>query len=135
MLRGCWSVSRLNWSLFFGINVWALWKLRNDDVLGDRRFVGGDKVLLVNMMVRNFCVAADSVFGVMENGPDGLLFRPRWLAPSDGWFKINVDASVRNGGKEAAGRGVFRDSNGEFILNFHSRVAIGEVSWVELWSI
>lgn len=58
-----------------------------------------------------------------------------WTPPPIGSWKLNCDGSVRRNGREAGCGGILRDSSGNFVFGFTSKLQSCSVVEAELWGI
>lgn len=57
-----------------------------------------------------------------------------WCLPQEGWIKISVDGSVRQGGNQVACEGVYRDEHSKWLGGFARNLSLGNVLMAELYA-
>lgn len=125
---------------------WYLWKGRNAAKFQGTRFEAAGVIFKVEEMLhwmgRSKVFARDHFRGDLDCGWVGYarqsLSKVRymsvaWEPPTDGFYKLNSDASVVNG--MAYGGGLLRDSQGRFIFAFYKEFGEGDVLHAEGMSL
>ncbi|KAF7831717.1 ribonuclease H [Senna tora] len=105
-----WGVCNEDWDIMFGIYAWLIWCWRNDEVVGDRKYVGIDKVLAI-------------------------IWRTREVPPDLGWVKLNVDGMGNEASKVAGCGGVCGGVEADFLRGFVQNLGDCNVLSAELWAI
>lgn len=109
-----------DWAHTFTVIIHALWERRNKAIFDGTAFSIDDLFHLilrrVDEMKRNFSLQKSIIT------PAGSTAVPLyWVAPPDGWWKLNVDASFLSVDKAATG-GIIRDHSGTLIQAFCKRI-------------
>lgn len=121
----------LEGSILFPMICWFLWKQRNDFIFQQ---ILGDTQVLLNSAV---CMASNVVVagsrGVSADVGRGET--PKWRPLGLGWVKLNTDGAANAEGSRSVAVGVFRDSNGSWLLSFQRALGRGSTLNSELWAI
>ena len=59
----------------------------------------------------------------------------RWVAPLDGWVKINVDGAYKREAKLAGCGGLIRGSDGVWIQGLARKLSVCSAIKAELWAV
>lgn len=59
----------------------------------------------------------------------------RWIRPSSGCFKLNVDGSSRGSPGDSTVGGVVRDSSGRVVVSFSEFIGVRTNVRAELWTV
>ncbi|KAL4318457.1 hypothetical protein GQ457_18G015190 [Hibiscus cannabinus] len=120
-----------DWSIRFAIICWFIWKRRCCLVLGSGETFNDDILVRVNRMVEG-CKRA---YCANLRVPSQSIVQSCWCAPSLGWVKFNVDASVSTRDSRAGVGGVLRDDRGCWLLGFSRFLGRCDSLLAELWAI
>ncbi|GMI73003.1 hypothetical protein like AT5G42905 [Hibiscus trionum] len=123
------------WNILFTVICWMLWKTRCSNIFNNSNGRFWDVVAEARRL-RDECVSDAPTGGVVAgvNDGQGVSVKERWKLPMHGRVKVNVDGAVRGPSKVASIGGVFRDSNGSWILGFARNIGSCTALMAELWA-
>ncbi|KAF7843717.1 pentatricopeptide repeat-containing protein [Senna tora] len=101
-----------NWSSKFGVASWLIWKKRNAWIFNGKEDEAISLVPLIDIQVKELqlpCNLSGSNSNMRSSTTDSLHY---WMAPEDGWVKINIHGSFCADTHKMGCGGVTRDSQG-----------------------
>lgn len=123
-----------NWSIYFGVAIYELWKDRNSFVFSRLASLGANLLFIV-LQETKFIEEQRIKPSLHCTFKEKRLVHIAWTPPPPGCFKFNIDGShLRSAGSSACG-GLVRDSDGRFVKGFYCRVGSGNAIWAELWGL
>ena len=61
--------------------------------------------------------------------------RVSWVKPDLGWFKLNTDGAARGSPGAAAGGGLVRDEDGNWVIGFSRKISRTDGFAAEMWAL
>uniref|UniRef100_A0A2C9V8R2 RNase H type-1 domain-containing protein n=1 Tax=Manihot esculenta TaxID=3983 RepID=A0A2C9V8R2_MANES len=123
------------WNIIFPLGIWYLWKRRNKVIFeSPEQNPPMSKHFIVQQALEN------TEAWIFASGVDHTISRSSttfisWSPPTMGWIAINTDGAVKGCPGPAGCAGVFRDSNGDWILGYQSALGTCTAIEAELWGI
>ena len=84
----------MNWSIFWGVTVWKLWKWRNLEIFSSEFQFPKNPRLIIQKMVHEIDqsnLTENEVFHIHKHE----VINIKWKPPQDGWIKINTDGTSK----------------------------------------
>ncbi|GLT95486.1 hypothetical protein SLE2022_131660 [Rubroshorea leprosula] len=123
------GVLNIPWGVIFCFALWGIWLHRNQTLYKPHAYpVTTFRSLIIEKAVEFWALHPN------HSPHYGQIRYFKWSKPSHPSIKLNTDGSVIGNGK-AAGGGVFRDSNGNWILGFVRRIGSTDSLSTELWAL
>ena len=107
------------WQTIFSFGVWNLWLRRNQFVFNpDSPFLDPVKSTI------SYASEFFYIIGSYSKGKNMVSIPVKWVAPSLGWFKLNIDGSFLGNLGLAGGGGIIRNHLGEWVGGFSRAIGI-----------
>ncbi|KAK4273561.1 hypothetical protein QN277_021939 [Acacia crassicarpa] len=129
-----WNLEKSNgdWKLIFGLTCWMLWNWRNNCCFEEGFSMPKNRARIIGGYVENV-KRAQLEFGRAATVPREVQIR--WVAPPDGWVKVNIDG-VSKGERRLAGcGGLIRGSQGEWLCGFTRKLGSCSAIKAEVWAV
>ena len=85
------------------------------------------------------CIKKSAKFyAIVPNSPSKssrIQVQVKWSKPQPGWVKLNIDGSVIGDPKKAGGGGIFRNSEGDWVVRFVKKFGNVSSNTAELWAL
>ncbi|XP_043817082.1 uncharacterized protein LOC122724918 [Manihot esculenta] len=111
------------WTIIFPLGIWYLWKRRNKVIFeSPAQNPPMSKHFILQQALENTEAwkRASGVGHTISRSSTTFIF---WSPPAMGWIAINTDGAAKGCPGLAGCAGVFRDSNGDWILGYQSALA------------
>ena len=128
------SSNGVEWSLIFGVTTWLLWQWRNQFVFGNQNIPFETAINNIILRCKEIHISeacCSSLPSTYSSGSQPVY----WCPPDVGFVKLNTDGSFMPHSMKAGSGGLFRDSNGKWILGFTRNCGICTTLEAELWGI
>ncbi|XP_075086060.1 uncharacterized protein LOC142168804 [Nicotiana tabacum] len=86
----------------------------NHEVVTVHNFIRGNQEIHATIEATEF----NLLTGKSQNPQNNIPIKVRWHKPPRGCFKLNIDASFKNNNQKCGLGGVFRNSNGSWVVGF-----------------
>ncbi|CAL1356848.1 unnamed protein product [Linum trigynum] len=126
-----------NWPSLFALVCWFIWKYRNDFIFRGKRLVESSFSNYVRTKATSWLEAwerADQQLQI-NSKPERMDQMVGWVAPPNGWMKLNSDGAAQGINGLATAGGVLRDKNDNWKGGFCCKIGTGSAILAELWGI
>lgn len=123
------------WNEAFVIIAWRIWRWQNDDIFrGETRSIKQKTAWIISQCkeVTKAFMKKLTLGGLMNEIERRWL---RWEKPEQGWWKLNYDGCVKDGGRQTGYGGVVRDNNGDWKFGFSFNLGSCTIDEAEAWGI
>lgn len=126
---------RENWSTFFTVTCWLLWKWRNKRIFDSSFVMPSDPVRVIEWWVSEISIGNKKTDSLCEMKKNDQSYMLRWWPPCSAVVKVNSDAAVVQDSSLASCAALIRDENGVWCGGMTRRLGRCSVLVVELWGI
>ncbi|CAA0816163.1 Polynucleotidyl transferase- ribonuclease H-like superfamily protein [Striga hermonthica] len=124
-----------DWSCTFGVTIWRIWHGRNCHIFRNEEFHVGNRLREVNMHVMGIKAAILHGEKILGDSTTRVSRMIRWIAPPEGWFKMNSDGAFNASTGMATAGGLIRNSYGQWVRGFTMNIGFTTVAGAELWGL
>ncbi|KAL6555008.1 hypothetical protein OROGR_006266 [Orobanche gracilis] len=134
------SLNRWDWlsnvimhkgAITYIINIWWIWRWRNDMCLGTKSWTLGH----VQRNITTDRLNLQLISATRETITVAPLTMTTWRPPDQGWLKLNTDGSYAASSSHISCGGSLRDHDGNWVSGFSSFERVGDVFMAELLGI
>ncbi|XP_019234422.1 PREDICTED: uncharacterized protein LOC109214912 [Nicotiana attenuata] len=102
----------IDWNSFFPFDIWNIWLNRNNN--NQNNTVNPINDAQITQRASEFKLLTEKSIKT----PQKILIKIKWYKPPRGWFKLNIDGSFNNHNQKCGLRGIFRNTNGKWVVGF-----------------
>ncbi|CAL5382095.1 unnamed protein product [Camellia sinensis] len=120
-----------DWGLIFAVTIWQIWKERNRKVFHDIAPSWQRTIFLTF----NYVNEIKHAFSISLTSNRLTHVMVKWIPPSAGKIKLNIDGCARGDPGEGGFGGVFRDKDGSWLCGFFGKLDSCYSLETEMWGI
>ncbi|KAF7832302.1 putative ribonuclease h protein [Senna tora] len=124
----CQHISR---NTIFVFGLWELWLNRNKVIFQGLNSLPAASGRTTFVKAAEFSHLAKNIFHKSERHKSWV----KWVAPTDGWFKLNTDGSCLGNPGDMAAAGIIRDQFGNWVSGFSKHLGFGNSLKAEMWAL